>query len=72
MESNPRIFDARTFEEEQLVCPKCGWHGKGYDANVADFYGIGKYQQASCPKCDQVLGSISRDRSFGQGDSPAR
>lgn len=70
MEANEKIFDQRTFDDQPLQCPKCGWKGKGLDAHVAGFYGMGKFQQVSCPKCDEYLGNLSRDHSFGEGGTP--
>jgi hypothetical protein len=29
MEANEKIFDQRTFDDQPLQCPKCGWKGKG-------------------------------------------
>jgi len=39
----------------------------GTDANVADFYGIGKFKEVTCPNCDEYLGSLPRDNSFESG-----
>lgn len=72
MEANEKIFDQRTFDELPLTCPKCGWKGTGAEANVAGFYGFGKFQQVSCPSCDEYLGNLSRDNSFGEGGSQKR
>jgi predicted RNA-binding Zn-ribbon protein involved in translation (DUF1610 family) len=70
MEPENTIYDQGTFDKKSIDCPKCGWHGTGRQANVADFYGIGKFQQVSCPKCGEYLGNLSRNRSFGEGGSP--
>jgi hypothetical protein len=67
MEANEKIFDQRTFDEQPLSCPKCGWKGVGAEANIAAFYGIGKFQQVSCPNCDEYLGNLSKERSSGEG-----
>ena len=67
METNEKIFDQRSFDEQSLSCPKCGWKGTGADAHVASFYGIGKFQQVSCPKCDEYLGNLSKDHFMGEG-----
>lgn len=69
MERNDKIFDQRTFDDQPLVCPKCGWKGTGSDANIVGFYGIGKFKQVTCPQCDEHLGNLSRDQSFGEGTS---
>ena len=66
MKANEKIFDQRTFDDQPLTCPKCGWEGTGADANVAEFYGIGKFKQVSCPKCDEYLGNLSKDNSPGE------
>jgi hypothetical protein len=59
------IYDQSTFDKKSLTCPKCNWHGTGGQTHVADFYGIGKYQQVSCPKCGEYLGNLPRERSGG-------
>jgi len=67
MEARNTIYDQRTFDKKLVDCPKCGWQGTGGQTNIADFYGIGKFQQVSCPKCGEYLGNLSRDKSFGEG-----
>jgi phage FluMu protein Com len=67
MKANEKIFDQRTFDDMEIECPKCHWKGIGADAIVLGFYGIGKFQQISCPKCDEYLGNLSKDSSFGEG-----
>jgi hypothetical protein len=67
MQTSERVFDKRTFDKEQLTCPKCGWNGPGAKATVIDFYGIGKMQQVTCPECDEYLGNLSRESSFTEG-----
>lgn len=67
MEPNDKIFDQRTFDTQPLQCPNCGWSGEGSAANVIGFYGIGKFQQVICPKCDEYLGNLSKDHPYGQG-----
>jgi len=59
------IYDQNTFDKKSLSCPKCNWQGTGGQTHVADFYGIGKYQQVSCPKCGEYLGNLTRERSGG-------
>lgn len=72
MKVNEKIFDQVTFDDQELTCPKCGWKGLGTDANVADFYGIGKFKEVSCPNCDEFLGSLPRDNSFERGQDIQR
>lgn len=74
MESNDKIFDQRTFSDQQVTCPRCGWKGAGSEAHVAEFYGIGKFKEVLCPNCDSHLGNLSRDRFFeeGPGKDPRR
>lgn len=66
---NPKeiIYDQRTFDDEHLNCPKCGWDGNGYQAHVAGFYGIGKFKEVLCPQCNEYLGNLSRESSYGEG-----
>ena len=63
MNAKDKIYDERTFDDEQLICPKCGWNGKGDQALVAGFYGIGKFKEVLCPSCNEYLGNILRERS---------
>ena len=63
MNAKDKIYDERTFDDEQLSCPKCGWNGKGDQAHVAGFYGIGKFKEVLCPNCNEYLGNILRERS---------
>ena len=65
MKANEKIFDHGTFDDQVLTCPKCGWKGTGTNANVADFYGIGKFKEVTCPNCDEFLGNLPRENSFG-------
>lgn len=67
MNPGERVFDQRNFDDELLQCPKCGWSGSGSEAHIADFYGIGRFKQVSCPNCQEYLGNLSRDNSFGRG-----
>ena len=67
MKANEIVFDRRSFGDQPLECPKCGWKGTGAEAHVADFYGIGKFSQVSCPECQEYLGNLSNDNSFAQG-----
>jgi predicted RNA-binding Zn-ribbon protein involved in translation (DUF1610 family) len=69
MDSRDNIFDQRTFDRKMFDCPKCGWHGTGGQANIADFYGIGKFQEVLCPKCGEHLGNLSKEHSYGEGGS---
>ena len=67
MNAKDKIYDQRTFDEEHLICPKCGWNGVGSEAHVAGFYGIGKFKEVLCPQCNEYLGNLSREHSFGEG-----
>jgi len=69
MNSRDIIFDQRTFDRKSLTCPKCGWTGTGGQTHIADFYGIGKFKEVLCPKCDRHLGSLSRGHSNGGSES---
>lgn len=64
MNPKEKIYNQHTFDEEHLICPHCGWDGKGTEAYVAGFYGISKYKEVLCPKCSEYLGNLSRERSF--------
>jgi ribosomal protein S27AE len=68
MDAKDKIYDQRTFDEEHLTCPRCGWNGSGSEAHVAGFYGISKFKEVLCPKCSEYLGNLSRDQSLGSGD----
>ena len=67
MQANEIIFDPRTFDDQVLTCPKCGWKGEGIEAIIAGFYGLGKFKKVSCSKCDEYLGNLSNENSFGEG-----
>jgi len=65
MNPKEKIYNQRTFDEEHIKCPHCGWDGTGADTYVAGFYGISKYKEVLCPKCNEYLGNLSREHSFG-------
>jgi len=65
MNAKDKIYQERTFDDEQLTCPKCGWNGTGDRAHVAGFYGIGKFKEVMCPSCNEYLGNILREQSSG-------
>ncbi len=67
MVSNDKIFDQRNFTDQEIICPRCGWKGNGLDTHVAEFYGIGKFKEVLCPKCDSHIGNLSRDRAHEEG-----
>lgn len=67
MDAKDKIYDPRTFDDEFLTCPKCGWDGRGTEAHVAGFYGIGRFKEVLCPKCSEYLGNLSREHSYGEG-----
>ena len=66
MNAKDIIYQERTFDDEQLNCPKCGWNGTGDQAHVAGFYGIGKHKEVLCPNCNEYLGNILRENSSGE------
>ncbi len=63
MNARDKIFEQRSFDDETLHCPHCGWVGPGSDAHVAGFYGLSKFKEVQCPDCNEYLGNLSRDRS---------
>jgi DNA-directed RNA polymerase subunit RPC12/RpoP len=65
MNPKEKIYNQHTFDEEHITCPHCGWDGTGVETYVAGFYGISKYKEVLCPKCNEYLGNLSRERSFG-------
>lgn len=56
-----KAFSDRTFEDEPVRCPDCGWQGTGREAVVVDLYGVAKASEVHCPKCDQTLGQLKKD-----------
>lgn len=68
MDAREKIYDQRTFDDEHLTCPKCGWDGIGVEAHVAGFYGIGRFKEVLCPQCNEYLGNLSRE-SLGGGST---
>jgi uncharacterized C2H2 Zn-finger protein len=62
-----KIFRDANFEEENLHCPHCEWHGRGDESVVIDFYGITRNQEVRCPECDAIIGQLRRqtDRDAG-------
>jgi ribosomal protein S27AE len=68
MNAKDKIYNERTFDDEKLTCPKCGWNGTGDQAHVAGFYGIGKFKEALCPHCSEYLGNILREQFNGEND----
>jgi len=72
MNPGETIYDPRTFDDEHLTCPNCGWDGAGYQAHVAGFYGIGKYKEVLCPQCNEYLGNLSRESSYNEGRSDSQ
>ena len=69
MDAKDKIYDQRTFDDEPLKCPHCGWNGIGSEAHIAGFYGLSKFKEVLCPNCNEYLGNLSRDHSYGQGGS---
>ena len=72
MEAKDRIFDEQSFDGQSVECPKCGWKGVGAGTIVADFYGLGKFKQVSCPKCQEYLGNLSNDSSIARGGKTSK
>lgn len=62
-------YDDKTFEEQDLQCTKCNWKGKGYDANVIDFFGVSKSKEVHCPNCDTTIGTVVRNDRGNRGES---
>jgi len=71
MDAKDKIYDQRTFDDEPLSCPHCGWNGTGLDAHVAGFYGLGKFKEVLCPMCNEYLGNLSRDQGQSGLESQA-
>jgi hypothetical protein len=67
MDAKDKIYDQQTFDDESLTCPHCGWTGTGLEAHIAGFYGLSKFKEVLCPRCNEYLGNLSRDRSYGEG-----
>jgi predicted RNA-binding Zn-ribbon protein involved in translation (DUF1610 family) len=67
MDAKHKIYDQRTFDDEHLRCPHCGWSGTGSEAHIAGFYGLSKFKEVLCPNCSEYLGNLSRDHSSGRG-----
>ena len=67
MQPGEHIFDQRTFDDQSLKCIKCGWSGKGSEATINEEFGPGKFKQVTCPQCDEPMGKLSKDKSFGEG-----
>ena len=67
MQQSEHVFDQRTFDDQALKCSKCSWTGNGSEAKINEEFGPGKFKQVLCPKCDEPLGKLSKDKSFGEG-----
>ena len=67
MQQNEQVYDQRTFGDQRLQCTKCGWKGKGAEARIDETFGLGKFKQVVCPQCEEPLGKLSKDNSFGEG-----
>jgi DNA-directed RNA polymerase subunit RPC12/RpoP len=65
MNAKEKIYAQNSFDDEHIKCPHCGWDGTGAETYVAGFYGISKYKEVLCPKCNEYLGNLSRERTFG-------
>lgn len=66
-----KVFDKEGFEELILTCPKCGWKGKGDEANIIDLYGLSKVQEVHCPNCDHYLGGLNVENEQEESDNDA-
>jgi len=68
MDAKDKIYEPRTFDDESLNCPRCGWAGIGLEAHVAGFYGLSKFKEVLCPRCNEYLGNLPRDQSYRRGE----
>ncbi len=64
-----QVYEAGNFDDQPLQCSRCGWEGKGSDANLIDFYGLSEYQEAQCPQCDTTLAQVKQEDTQ-RGESP--
>jgi len=72
MQQNEQVFDRRTFDSQSLQCVKCGWTGKGSEARINEEVGTSKFKQVACPQCDEPIGKLSKDKSFGEGGKKSK
>jgi hypothetical protein len=49
MNAKDKIYEQRTFDDEPLSCPHCGWRGTGLEAHIAGFYGLSKFKEVLVP-----------------------
>lgn len=66
-----KVYLEYEFDDKHLKCPKCGWEGNGSEANIFDLYGVTKLKEAHCPKCDEYLAGLSREKSSGDAGDDA-
>jgi hypothetical protein len=55
-----KLYNEREFDGEHIRCDRCGWEGRGDDANIVDFYGLARVQEVHCPNCDAYLAGVSK------------
>jgi hypothetical protein len=61
------VFEDVSFDNEDMHCPSCGWHGKGDETRIIDFYGVSSNREVHCPNCDSYLGVVKKSRGPGGG-----
>lgn len=49
-------FNYFTYREESVICPSCGWQGKGWELSHGDFSYEHFIMDLDCPKCFEHLG----------------
>lgn len=45
----------RKFRNQEIRCPKCGWTGKGRDAQLGEVFELGEVSEYHCPSCNEYL-----------------
>jgi hypothetical protein len=53
-----KVYNERGFDDEVIICGRCGWEGSGYNVNIIDLYGLSKIKEVHCPNCDSYLGGV--------------
>ena len=54
-------FSEDKFDDQQLLCKRCGWKGIGAEAIRIDLYGLVGANEIHCPQCDEKLGVLKKD-----------
>ncbi len=62
-------YKEREFDDQSLSCSNCHWKGKGIDAVMIDFFGVGKNKEAHCPDCDETIAIVKREEGGTPGES---